>query len=218
MVRTTLARRPNAGTKGVPRADREDQIVGIATEVFGTQGYAATSVADIAERAGISKPLIYQYFGSKEGLFRACLHRAGDILAGEMERIARGDAVGLERALRTLEGTFALLEPQPWIWRLFFDPTIPSGEQGIAAEIALYADRLHALAEEGVGEMMRLRGDDDPDDISALTSVWMSIADSLITWWLDHPEETGDSMAARCARLFRAVLRAPLPADLPAER
>src|SRR4051794_32295608 len=129
MARTT-PRRSNAGTKGVPRADREEQIVGAAIEVFGASGYSATSVADVAERAGISKPLIYQYFGSKEGLFRACLHRAGEILASEMERIARGGAVGLERALRTLEGMFTLLAPRPWIWRLFFDPTIPTSEEG----------------------------------------------------------------------------------------
>ncbi|MFI2707696.1 TetR/AcrR family transcriptional regulator, partial [Nocardioides sp. CER28] len=223
-ARTTTRRSPsagsgrrNAGTKGVPRADREEQIVEVATEVFGTQGFAATSVGDIAERAGISKPLIYNYFGSKEGLLRACLHRAIEILAGEFERIARGDAVGLERALRTLEGTFVLLERQPWIWRLFFDPTIPRGEQGIAAELALYTDRFTALAEEGVGEMMRLAGNEDPRDVSALTAVWMSVADSLVTWWLDHPDETPASMTARCVRLFQLVLGATLPPGTTAD-
>lgn len=210
MTRSTVVR-PNAGTKGVPRADREDQIVRVASEVFGAHGFAATSVAQIAEGAGISKPLIYNYFGSKEGLFSACLHRAGAILAEEMERIARGDAVGLDRALRTLEGLFTLLEPQPWIWRLFFDPTIPRGEEGIAAEIARYTDRITALADQGVAEMMRLAGNADPLDISALTSVWMSVADSLVTWWLDHPEETPASMTERCVRLFGVVLGAPLP-------
>ena len=210
MARTTLAR-PNAGTKGVPRADREDQIVRVASEVFGARGFAATSVAEIAEGAGISKPLIYNYFGSKEGLFSACLHRAGALLAEEMERIARGDAVGLARALRTLEGLFTLLEPQPWIWRLFFDPTVPRGEEGIAAEITLYTGRITALADQGVAEMMRLSGVDDPLDISALTSVWMSVADSLVTWWLDHPGETPASMTDRCVRLFEVVLGAPLP-------
>jgi AcrR family transcriptional regulator len=211
MASTPLARRPNAGTKGVPRADREEQIVQVASEVFGAQGFAATSVAEIADGAGISKPLIYNYFGSKEGLFSACLHRAGAILAEEMEQIARGDAVGLDRALRTLEGLFTLLEPQPWIWRLFFDPTIPRGEEGIAAEIALYTDRITALADEGVAEMLRLSGVDDPLDVSALSAVWMSVADSLVTWWLDHPEETPASMTERCLRLFQVVLGAPLP-------
>ena len=211
---STAARRRNAGTKGVPRADREAQIVRAASEVFGTQGFAATSVGDVAERAGISKPLIYNYFGSKEGLLRACLHQAIEIVAGEFERIAQGDAVGLERALRTLEGTFALLEPQPWIWRLFFDPTIPRGEEGIAAELAFYTDRFTALAEEGVGEMMRLAGVEDPLDVSALTAVWMAVADSLVSWWIDHPGETPASMTQRCVRLFRVVLSAPVPPEV----
>jgi len=211
MARPSLARRSNAGTKGVPRAEREEQIVRVATEVFGTLGFAATSVSDVAERAGISKPLIYNYFGSKEGLFSACLHHAGAILAGELERVARGDAVGLDRALRTLEGLFTLLEPQPWIWRLFFDPTVPRGEEGIAAEIALYTERITALADQGVGEMLRLAGVDDPLDVAALTAVWLAVADSLVTWWLDHPDETPASMTDRCVRLFGVVLGAPLP-------
>jgi AcrR family transcriptional regulator len=217
MARPTTARRPNAGTKGVPRADREEQIVQAATQVFGARGFAATSVADVAERAGISKPLIYNYFGSKEGLFSACLHRAGALLAGEMERIARGDAVGLERALRTLEGIFTLLQPEPAIWRLFFDPTIPAAEEGIAAEIALYTKRITALADEGVAEMMRLSGVEDPLDVSALTSVWLAVADALVTWWLDHPDETPASMTARCVRLFQVVLGAPFPAHVAAD-
>lgn len=217
MTRPPAAARPNAGTKGVPRAEREAQIVTAATEVFGAQGFAATSVADVAARAGISKPLIYQYFGSKEGLFTACLHRAGGILADEIERIARGDAVGLERALRTLEGLFTLLGPQPWIWRLFFDPTVPAGERGITAEIALYTGRITALAVEGVAELMRLSGADDQLDVSALTTVWMSVVDALVTWWLDHPGETADSMTARCVRLFEVVLAAPVPAAVRAD-
>jgi AcrR family transcriptional regulator len=211
MPATTTGRRGNAGTKGVPRADREEQIVRAASEVFGAAGFAATSVADVAARAGISKPLIYNYFGSKEGLFGACLHRAGGLLTEEMERIARGDAVGLERALRTLEGLFALLEPQPWIWRLFFDPTVPRGEQGIATEIARYTGRIAALADDGVRQMMRLSGTEDDLDVSALSAVWLSVVDALVTWWLDHPEETPRSMTERCVRLFEVVLASPPP-------
>lgn len=210
MASTSAARR-NAGTKGVPRADREQQIVREASEVFGAAGFAATSVAEVARRAGISKPLVYQYFGSKEGLFRACLHEAGVVLADEMERIAATGVVGLERALVTLEGVFALLERQPWIWRLFFDPSVPRGEEGIAAEIAAYTDRITALAHQGVGEMMRLADNEDPLDVSALSAVWLAVLDSLVTWWLDHPEESPASMTARCLRLFGVVLNAPPP-------
>ncbi|MFT4286691.1 TetR/AcrR family transcriptional regulator [Nocardioides sp.] len=203
--------RPNAGTKGVPRADREEQIVLAASEIFGSLGFAATSMAAVAEAAGISKPLIYNYFGSKEGLFTACLRGAGETLAAELERVAAGDAVGLERALLTLDGLFVLLEPRPWLWRLFFDPTVPRSEEGIAAELRSYTGRITRLAEEGVGELMSLAGNADPLDVSAMTAVWLSIVDALVTWWLDHPGETPTEMSARCVRLFTAALASDLP-------
>ena len=196
--------RPNAGTKGVPRLDRETQILDIASEQFGTHGFAATSVATIADKAGISKPLIYNYFGSKEGLYEACLDRGGALLADEIERIARGDAVGIERGMATLAGMFALLEPQPYLWRLFFDQTAPSTGP-IADSVALYAERIGKLADEGVTELMGLAGNDDPLDISAMTAVWLGIVDSLMNWWLEHPDESAEQMMQRCMRLLTAL-------------
>jgi len=201
--------RHNAGTKGVPRADREEQILASATRLFGTAGYAATSVAAIAEPIGISKPMVYSYFTSKEGLYGACLRRAGEQLAAEMERVARSGVVGLERGLRTLEGIFALLEPQPWMWRMLFDPTAPR-EGEVAAVLATYTARITALAEEGVGELMELVGIDDPLDVSAMVRVWMSIFDALVTWWVEHPDQTATAMTARCVRLFAGVTGADL--------
>jgi AcrR family transcriptional regulator len=196
--------RPNAGTKGVPRLDRETQILDIASAQFGAHGFAATSVATIAEKAGISKPLIYNYFGSKEGLYEACLDRGGALLAEEIERIARGDAVGIERGMATLDGMFALLEPQPYLWRLFFDSTAPTTGP-IADSIALYADRIGKLAEEGVAELMALADNDDPLDVSAMTAVWLGIVDSLMNWWMEHPEESAEQMTQRCLRLLTAL-------------
>jgi AcrR family transcriptional regulator len=201
--------RPNAGTKGVPRADREEQILETATRLFGTLGFAATSVAAVAEPIGISKPMVYSYFGSKDRLYGACLRRAGEQLAVEMERIARTGVVGLERGLRTLEGIFVLLEPQPWMWRMLFDPTAP--REGEAAEVmASYTARITALAHEGVGELMSLVGVTDALDVSAMVSVWISIFDSLVDWWLDHPDQDAAAMTQRCVRLFAAVTRADL--------
>lgn len=201
MSSTTSGR---TGTKGVARADREDQIVDVAGQVFGERGYARASVGEVAERAGISKPLIYNYFGSKDGLFTACLRCAGDVLAGEIERTAATGAVGLARALVTLDGVFRVLRPRPWAWKLLNDSTIPSTPE-IDAILDGYRRRVDAMAADGVAELMRLAGNDDPQDTSAMTAMWTSVFDALVAWWLAHPEVTPDAMSERCARLFRAV-------------
>ena len=63
------------GTKRLPRAVREQQMLDAAVQVFSVHGYHETSMDAIAARAGISKPMLYLYYGSKEDLFGACLDR-----------------------------------------------------------------------------------------------------------------------------------------------
>ena len=67
---------PPAPRVRMPRAQREEQILRIAEEVFAERGFQATTMEDIAERVGVTKPLIYEYFGSKEGLLSACITSA----------------------------------------------------------------------------------------------------------------------------------------------
>lgn len=204
MTRSAVTR-SNAGTKGVPRADRERQIVQIASVAFGTDGFAATNLADVARAAGISKPLIYSYFGSKEGLYAACLDDAGQLLGGEIERIARGGAVGIQRGLQTLAGMFDVLADRRHVWRLLHDPTAPSTGQ-IVDVIATHTERIDKLAHEGVSELLALAGISDDLDVSAMTAAWLGIVDSLMDWWVDHPDQDAASMTDRVTRLFGALL------------
>ncbi|MDT5010027.1 MAG: hypothetical protein QOH57_1644 [Mycobacterium sp.] len=63
------------GTKRLPRAVREQQMLDAAVEMFSRNGYHETSMDAIAAEAQISKPMLYLYHGSKEELFGACLNR-----------------------------------------------------------------------------------------------------------------------------------------------
>ena len=197
--------RSNAGTKGVPRLEREDQILTVASEVFADEGFATTNIQAIAERAGISKPLIYNYFGSKEGLFLACIERAGQIVAEEVERIANEDTVGIERGMRTLDGMFRVLEDQRHVWRLFYDRTAPTTGP-VADAVSHYTERITKLADEGVAELVALSGNTQRLDISAMTAVWLGIVDSLMRWWVEHPDESASAMTERSGRLLVAIL------------
>ena len=60
----------------MPRAQREEQILAVAEQVFAERGFQGTTMEEVAERVGVTKPLIYDYFGSKEGLLSACITRA----------------------------------------------------------------------------------------------------------------------------------------------
>ena len=74
-------------------------MIAVAEEVFATLGYQASSMDEIAERVGVSKPMLYEYFGSKEGLLVACIRAARAELLAVTTASVRG-AAGAEEAMR----------------------------------------------------------------------------------------------------------------------
>jgi len=78
----------------VPRVVRERQLVELGEELFAERGFAKASMDELARRAGVTKPVIYELFGSKEGLFRACLEGLALRLADAIADAARGADAG----------------------------------------------------------------------------------------------------------------------------
>src|ERR671930_2216745 len=89
-----------------PRAVRVAQMVAAAERLFSERGYHGVSMDEIAAASGITKPMLYDYFGSKEGLFLACMERARGRLFEEIAGAVRG-ADSAEEALRA--GIYAFL-------------------------------------------------------------------------------------------------------------
>ncbi|NEA40967.1 TetR/AcrR family transcriptional regulator [Streptomyces sp. SID11385] len=75
----------------MPRAEREREMLDAAVRVIGRRGYQAASMDEIAEAAGVSKPLVYLYLHSKEALFTACVEREARTLVASIS-----EAVGQE--------------------------------------------------------------------------------------------------------------------------
>ncbi|MEU2037104.1 TetR/AcrR family transcriptional regulator [Nocardia niwae] len=191
------------GTKGVPRERREEQILDIATTEFGERGYAKASIIDIASAAGVSKPLVYAYFGSRDGLHAACVHRAGKSLidAVAAAQVAQG---AHDRALATLTGIFHALDGRTQNWKIIYDATLPrpSAAHSVARE---YQDALNGMGSAGVSQVLADAGISDEDDHSLLLALWFSIVSTTISWWSDHPGRTPEEMTARCLRLFTTI-------------
>ncbi|MEV0191128.1 TetR/AcrR family transcriptional regulator [Kitasatospora purpeofusca] len=199
-----------AGTKGMPRAEREQQVLAAATEEFGRRGYEATTMATVAARVGVTKPLLHQYFGSKQDLFLGCLEPVGDrLLTAVRTAMAEHDNGAPPTPLRVLRALFDALDGQREAWFVLYDPSLPPGSEA-ADRAAHYRDAIDELAATGTAELLHSTGSDDPLDADALKYAWRGLCTTLVRWWIEHPDQSPEAMAGRCARIF-ATARAVGP-------
>lgn len=102
----------------MPRAQREQQMLEVAEAVFAERGFAAASMDEIAERVGVSKPMLYEYFHSKEGLLLACVAQARAELREVTERAVEG-STDARAALRSgLRAFFVFARERRQGWSL----------------------------------------------------------------------------------------------------
>jgi len=152
----------------MPKAERKAQMLDVAEVVFAEQGYLATSMDEIAERVGVSKPMLYEYFGSKEGLLIGCIQRARTELRTKTEA-AIVDATGPEDLLRKgLLAFFEFIVEHRRSWALLRQEaaiTVPSAEEEIegirtqqtaliGAVIAGFSPDLEPLEAEAFAEIV----------------------------------------------------------------
>lgn len=78
-------------------ANARERLLETATELFAEKGYAGASVREIVEKAGVSKPVLYYYFKSKEGLFYAILEWAAGVQQNVLNEIFESRGTVLER-------------------------------------------------------------------------------------------------------------------------
>ncbi|MEU2158039.1 TetR/AcrR family transcriptional regulator [Streptomyces sp. NPDC019396] len=201
---TATGPRRGAGTKGVPRAQREEQIVAAAMEEFGRRGHAGASMAEIARSVGVTKPMLYSYFGSKDGLATACVDRIGARLV-EAVTAAMSAGPGDDRlAHAVLTAVFETLRGQRRAWFVLYDRTLPADSEPWLAARG-HRDTIDGLAASGTAALLRGHGNDDALDADALKHVWTGVVSALVGWWVSHPDESAQDMSARCARLLSAV-------------
>jgi AcrR family transcriptional regulator len=186
----------------MPRPERERQMLEVAGRSFAASGFHAVSMDAIAQQAGISKPMLYHYFGSKEGLYVAYVRQQGGALLSGMRDATYADAPAAER-LRA--GTLAFLsyvdEHRPG-WALLYREAVNRGGP-LAVEIAELRARIAAIvhrlfssvaAGEAVGSS------------EALAHAFVGAGESVANWWLDHPEEPKERVAELLVRLAGGAL------------
>ncbi len=148
-----------APRRRVGRAEREQQILAAAVAVFTERGYQGASMDAVAERVGVTKPVLYTHFGSKEGLLLACIARArAELLA--VTTAAVSEASGAEDMLRRgIRAFFDFLDTQGGACSLLYtEPTVAGDAlEGIRAQQTDFIAALLAAQDPGT-EHQRLTG------------------------------------------------------------
>lgn len=193
----------------VPRAERERQMLAVAEEVFADRGYQATSMDDIAERVGVSKPMIYEYFGSKEGLLVACIRDVRTQLTAAVTDAVVGAADPEQALRRGLVAFFEFTANRRRAWDLML-----RSEAAVAGRAAL-AEIEEARREQTAIDMVLLRGfyPDAPErDIEAAAEIVVGACERLSLWFVARDDVTAEEAAEHLMRLVWFGMK---PRDLP---
>lgn len=105
----------------LPREQRRQQVLGAALEVFSTSGYHAASMDDIADRAGVSKPVLYQHFPGKLDLYLALLDAGLDELIEASTEALTSTTDNRQRVSNMVSAYFDFVEQPAGAFRLVFE-------------------------------------------------------------------------------------------------
>lgn len=112
---------PLGAKQRLPRDERRAQLLTAALEVFTAAGYHAAAMDEIADRAGVSKPVLYQHFPSKLDLYLAVLDLHVDSLVYTIQRAIASTHDNADRVRATVDAYFNFIEEEGEAYRLLFE-------------------------------------------------------------------------------------------------
>ncbi|WP_406439204.1 TetR/AcrR family transcriptional regulator [Streptomyces sp. NBC_00631] len=197
-------------TKRMPRAVREQQMLDAAVRTFGQRGYMAASMDEIAELAGVSKPLVYLYLNSKEDLFTACIRREAGALTDAVRTGVDRELPADRQLWDGLRAFFTYTAEHPDGWSVLHIQARTHGER-FAAEVAAMREEIVAFVTQLIVAAARAahphsrtcsRGGtpSDPDlgegEVAGLAEALVGAAESLAAWANATPGVTARQTAA----------------------
>lgn len=166
--------------------DRRAQILLTAGRLFGERGYAGTRLDDIAAAAGVTKPIVYRHFDSKQALYVALLQKHEADLPSFLAHAAElAPDVEIEVVLRLiLEHWFDYVRANQHSWLMLFRDS--SGD----AEIRELRSRVSARAREVLAGFIATRPATHlpSEQVAPTAELVVSALAGLALWWIDHPE------------------------------
>ena len=202
-----------AGTR-LPRPARRRQLLGAAQEVFVAQGYHAAAMDEIAERAGVSKPVLYQHFPGKLELYLALLDESVDALTAIVRRALSSTTDNKQRVSATFTAFFDFVASTGQAFRLVFESDLRN-----EAAVRERLDRSMRDCAEMISEVIREDAGIGDDEAHLLGLGLVGMAQVSATFWLSTdrtiPKDAAEQLMARLA--WRGISGWPRAGEQPAD-
>jgi AcrR family transcriptional regulator len=161
---------------------RRAQLLGVAREVFAEDGYHGAAMEKIAQRAGVTKPVVYQHFAGKKELYVALLDSDMSRLLALVSEAIDG-AMGHTRIQKGMTAYVDYIEQNVDSFRLLFRETM-----GADPEFREAIDRFHDAAAARIGAIIAEETGKPVDVSELLARGVMGMAEAAATWWLDRKQ------------------------------
>lgn len=182
---------------------RREQLVAVGRSLFASKGFDSTSVEEIASKASVSKPVVYEHFGGKEGLYAVVVDREVQNLVGSLTRSLTSSEHPreiLERATLTLldyietntDGFRVLVRDAP-------DDRTSGSFSSVIGDVAVQVE--HLLARQFEHTRM------DPAWAPLYAQMMVGLIAQVGQWWLDERRLPKEVVAAHCVNLAWNGLR-----------
>lgn len=166
-----------------------------ATEVFAAEGYAAASIRQIADAAGVTIPVLYDHFASKKQLHIGLLEQQGDALIAAVSSVSGDSPEALMR--HSVDAFFSYVEEHPFAWRMLFRE--PPVEPDIAAAHARVMGRARAAIAGLLALTPRWKTSSAlgrEQQLEVLAEGTKSAINGLAAWWWEHRDVPRDQVVA----------------------
>ena len=178
-------------------AERRDQLIDVARLCFADKGFDGTSMEEIAARAGVSKPIIYEHFGGKEGLYAVVVDREVSTLLHNLRATLTNPQAGTRQLLEMT--TLALLdyiENCPEGFQIIMRDSSELGGSGFASILNDVIVRVEGLLipkfeERGI----------EPKAVPLIAQALTGLIAMTAQWWLDNPDFTKEEVASYLVNL-----------------
>jgi AcrR family transcriptional regulator len=206
----TVSPQARSGSPRLPRPARRLQLLGAARDVFVAQGYHAAAMDEIAERAGVSKPVLYQHFPGKLELYCALLDESADELIRTMNEALSSTTENRQRVPATFKAFYDFVAGAGETFRLVFESDL-SNEPAVRGRLEKVMSGCAAM----VAQFIREDAGVSDSESHLLGMALVGMAQVSARYWLstgrEIPKDAAEQLIARLA--WRGISDWPMTAE-----